>query len=354
MAYKLFILLTFVVLSVLSDGNVKDLTPENFDSFVDGSKAAFVEFFAPWCGHCKSLAPEYEIVGDAFAKINDVVVAKVDADKHKELGSRFGVRGFPTLKFFPKGSTTPEDYSGGRSANDIIEFINGKTGSRAKVNKPTSDVVVLDPFNFDSVVKDQNKHVLVEFYAPWCGHCKKLAPIWDKLAAVFKNEPNVVIASLDADKHKDLGQKFGVSGFPTIKFFPKDNKEGKPYNSGRELADLVKFINEEAKTKRTSEGRLDNSAGRVDSLDELAKKYLSSDKRDDLLKAAETAISSLTGIDADHAQFYLKYMKAIASKGNDFITSEKERLTKMLSGGNLAAGKLDEFTVRQNILSQFS
>jgi protein disulfide-isomerase A6 len=353
MSYKLFILLS-LVLSVLSDGNVKDLTPENFDSFVDGSKAAFVEFFAPWCGHCKSLAPEYEIVGDAFAKINDVVVAKVDADKHKELGSRFGVRGFPTLKFFPKGSTTPEDYSGGRSANDIIEFINGKTGSRAKVSKPTSDVTVLDPTNFDSIVKDSNKHVLVEFYAPWCGHCKKLAPIWDKLASVFKNDPNVVIANVDADKHRDIGTKYGVSGFPTIKFFPKDNKEGKPYSSGRELPDLVKFINDEAKTKRTIDGKLDDTAGRHDSLDELAKQFLASaDKRADLLKSAETTVSSLTGIDAERAQFYVKYMKAISSKGNDFIVAEKDRLSKMLSSGNLAAAKLDEFVVRKNILSQF-
>jgi protein disulfide-isomerase A6 len=339
---------------VISDGNVKDLTPENFDSIVDGSKAAFVEFFAPWCGHCKSLAPEYEVVGDAFAKINDVVVAKVDADKHKELGSRFGVSGFPTLKFFPKGSKTPEDYNGGRSANDIIEFINGKTGSRAKVNKPASDVAVLDSSNFDSYVLDQNKHALVEFYAPWCGHCKKLAPVWEKLATVFKNEPSVVIANVDADKHKDLGTKYGVSGFPTIKFYGKDSKEGKPYNGGRDLADLVKYINQEAGTKRTIEGRLDETAGRTPTLDEIAKQFLSgADKRADLIKAAETAIATLTGSESEWAQFYLKYMKAISSKGNDFVTTEKERLTKMLGGGNLASNKLDEFVIRQNILSQF-
>ena len=45
---------------------VVDLTPSNFDSVVDGSKHVFVEFFAPWCGHCKALAPEYEKVGETF------------------------------------------------------------------------------------------------------------------------------------------------------------------------------------------------------------------------------------------------------------------------------------------------
>lgn len=49
-------------------------------------------------------------MGEAFEGSNDVIIAKVDADADKTLGGRFGVRGFPTLKFFPRGSTTPEEY----------------------------------------------------------------------------------------------------------------------------------------------------------------------------------------------------------------------------------------------------
>jgi len=352
----LFFLSIFLFQSVLSDGNVKDLTSDNFDQIIDGSKAAFVEFFAPWCGHCKKLAPEYEIVGDAFAKYPDVVIAKVDADQHKDLGGRFGIRGFPTLKFFPKGKTEAEDYSGGREANDIIEFINNKAGTRARVSKAPSDVTILNPSNFDAIVKDVNKHVLVEFYAPWCGHCKHLAPIWEKLASVFKNDPNVVIANVDADKHKDIGSKFGVSGFPTLKFFGKDSKsEGKTYSGQRELVDLVKYVNSEAGTKRTVDGRLDDTAGRVSSLDDMAKQFVeaSKDKKDQLLKSAESTVASLSGVESERAQFYVKYMKAIASKGKDFVTSEKDRLSKLVDGGSLAAGKSDEFVIRKNILSQF-
>ena len=66
-------------------------------------------FTSKGCGHCKRLAPAFEDVGKAFDGSTDVVIAKVDADAHKSLGGRFGVRGFPTLKFFPKGSTTPEE-----------------------------------------------------------------------------------------------------------------------------------------------------------------------------------------------------------------------------------------------------
>jgi len=316
-------------------------------------KLHLLNFFAPWCGHCKNLAPAYEVVGDAFAKIPDVVIAKVDADAHKDLGGRFGVSGFPTLKFFPKGSMTPEDYDGGREAQDIIEFVNKRTGSRAKINKPPSDVAVLDTDNFDRIVLDKSKDVLVEFYAPWCGHCKKLAPTWEKLASVYKNEHDVVIANIDAEKYGDVGSKFGVSGFPTLKFFPKDNKEGEAYEGGRELSDFVKFINEKTGSKRTESGRLEEGFGRVSSLDELASIFRGSDKNA-VLKTAEEQVKGLKGEEATHGDIYLKYMKAIINKGNNFVETEKERLSKIIDGGSVSSQKIDEFTVRKNIISQFT
>lgn len=81
--------------------------------------------------------------------------------QHKSLGSRFGVQGFPTLKFFPKGGDLkkPEDYNSGRTADAIVQFVNDKAGTRARVRKASSPVVVLDNSNFDKVV-DGSKHVL--------------------------------------------------------------------------------------------------------------------------------------------------------------------------------------------------
>jgi len=275
----LVVFLIFIVDQSLSS-NVVDLTPENFDSVVDGSKAVFVEFFAPWCGHCKSLAPEYEIVGDAFAKLNDkVIIAKVDADKHNDLGQRFGVSGFPTLKFFPKGATQPEEFEGGRDSNSLIEFINKRTGTNARVNKAPTAIHVLDDANFDSIVLDPKKNVLVEFYAPWCGHCKQLAPIWEKLAGVYKGDTDIVIANLDAEKYGSIGSKYKVNGFPTIIYFPKDNKEGKSYESGRDLTSFVQYLKQETGSKRTESGRLDETAGRIEALDQLVGKFLSEEKK---------------------------------------------------------------------------
>jgi protein disulfide-isomerase A6 len=347
--------LVFAIFFAFASSAVVDLTPENFDSIIDGSKAAFVEFFAPWCGHCKSLAPEYEIVGEAFEKESSVVIAKVDADAHRDLGGRFDVQGFPTLKFFPKGSKTPENYEGGRTADDIINYVNNKAGTRARVKKAPSAVVDLDDNNFDSIVLDKSKNVLVEFYAPWCGHCKRLAPDYDKVGKIFANDADVVIAKIDADANKAAGGKYGVTGFPTLKWFGKDSKETpEPYEAARDVQSFVDFVNQKAGTKRTADGKLNKDAGRVAALDAIASKFVA-DGADQaaLTKEAEGVVKGLTGADAQNGNFYLKVMSLIKSKGKDFLSTEPARLDK-LAEGNVTPAKVDEFSIRKNIIGAFS
>jgi len=353
MSLRLAILLA--VCLAYTSAKVVDLTPENFDSVIDGSKHAFVEFYAPWCGHCKKLAPEFDIVGESFAKQDNVVIAKVDADQHRSLGSRFDVSGFPTLKFFPKGSTTPEEYNSGRSAEDIITFINNKAGTNARVKKAPSNVVDLTPSNFDSIALDKNKDVLVEFFAPWCGHCKNLVPEYEKLANAFAAEPNVVIAKVDADNHKSLGSRYGVTGFPTIKWFGKNNKdEPLSYDQGRDLQSFVDFINDKTGTKRSTTGRLSDDAGRIEILDTIAEKVVKPGADiASLLKEAENAVSGLTDeAEKLSGKIYTKIIQTIQSKGVSYVASEIERIERMLEG-SVSAKKADEFTIRKNILEAF-
>lgn len=152
-------------------GDVLDLIPGNFKSVVlDSGKPALVEFFAPWCGHCKTLAPIYEELAGAFKHASGkVTVAKVDADDHKSLGKEYGVQGFPTLKWFDGKSSTPEDYKGGRDLESLSAFITEKTGVRPKTKAKTpSAVTFLDDKSFaEKIGGDQD--VLVAFTAPWCG-----------------------------------------------------------------------------------------------------------------------------------------------------------------------------------------
>ena len=96
--------------------------------------------------------------------------------------------------------------------------------------------------NWEQVVKDETKDVLVKYYAPWCGHCKALAPTWDELAVAVKDIPDLVIAKFDATANEVAGLE--IRGYPTLKFYPKDNKAGVDYNAGRELGDFKTWLGE--------------------------------------------------------------------------------------------------------------
>jgi len=98
--------------------------------------------------------------------------------------------------------------------------------------------------NFEELVTKSEKDVLVEFYAPWCGHCKKLTPIYDELGEKMEGE-NVEIVKMDATAN-DVPPEFDVKGFPTLYWLPKGTKKPVSYNGGRELDDFIKYIAENA------------------------------------------------------------------------------------------------------------
>jgi protein disulfide-isomerase A6 len=153
------------------NSEVIDLIPSNFDKFALSGKPALVEFFAPWCGHCKSLAPIYEQLAQdfAFAKKDKLTIAKVDADSEKSLGKRFGIQGFPTIKYFDGKSETPEDYNGGRDLESLTEFLTKKTGIKPKKKAVApSQVEMLNDKSFKAEIGG-DKDVIVAFTAPWCG-----------------------------------------------------------------------------------------------------------------------------------------------------------------------------------------
>jgi len=106
-----------------------------------------------------------------------------------------------------------------------------------------SAVIDLTPSNFDDIVLNSGKPALVEFFAPWCGHCKNLAPVYEELAGTYEfAKDKVVIAKVDADQHKSLGKDYGVTGFPTLKWFDGKSKTPSDYSSGRDLESLQGFI----------------------------------------------------------------------------------------------------------------
>jgi len=447
---------------IKKDRGVLVLEKDTFEAAVTENKHVLVEFYAPWCGHCKSLEPEYIKAAQKLRDLDsDIQLAKVDATEQSELAEENKIRGYPTLKFYRGGK--PSDYNGGRTADEIVNWLLKKTGPAAKTISSVAeakefadaaDVVVLGLFqdldsdagkqflstaqeiddyrfgisadaavlkeyevaadavivlkkfddgkavldsgitsesiaafvkteslplivefshesaqkifsgaiknhllifvgkssadadainaaardgakqfkgkvlfvtvdtdeedhqrileffgmkkeelpamrlihleddmtkykpadpalsadnmksfvqsfvdgnlkphllsddvpedwdknpvkvlvasNFDAVVFDTTKDVLVEFYAPWCGHCKQLVPIYDELAAKYQDNDSVLIAKMDSTTNELEHTK--IQSFPTIKLYKKGDNKVVPFEGERTLDGFVEFI----------------------------------------------------------------------------------------------------------------
>jgi len=131
----------------VDESDVVVLTKDNFDSIVKGD-LTLVEFYAPWCGHCKKLTPEYAKAATQLK--GEVVLGKLDATVETEVASRFGVSGYPTLKVFRSG--TPSDYNGPRDAAGIVKFMQKQVGPSAKEIKTSEELKTFQDHSDISVV----------------------------------------------------------------------------------------------------------------------------------------------------------------------------------------------------------
>lgn len=206
-------------------------------------------------------------------------------------------------------------------------------------------VLVLDESNFEDAVKENNQ-MLVEFYAPWCGHCKTLAPEWVKAAKALEDSP-VKLAKVDATENEKLAKQFEIRGFPTIKYL----KNGKPsdYNGGRTSNEIVNWVNKKSGPPAVTLSTQDDLAnfqekheafalGVFADLDsEAAKAFLSLADGDELHSYAITsseAVKSKLGVTADT----VVVLKSFGDLRNDLPVGDKfqsEEVSQFISGNSV-------------------
>ena len=216
--------------------------------FVDPStegKDAFVDTFKP-------LAKSYK------GKINFVWIDAIKFGEHaKSMNLQDAKWPAFVVQDVEKQLKWPYDQAKSVTADDIAVFIKAYSEGRIDPSLKSQAIpetqdepsFTLVTKQFDEVVFDDSKDVFVEFYAPWCGHCKRLKPIWDQLGEKYAAiKDKLVIAKMDSTENDTPPSvPFRINGFPTLKFKPAGGREFVDYEGDRSFESLVEFVEKHAK-----------------------------------------------------------------------------------------------------------
>ena len=205
---------------------------------------------------------DYEAMYKAAKKLGEEFRFKVmpvtvdtDEDDHRRVIEFLGLKRdielgrdkFPTMRIIQMKDDIDKYkvVEGVHDANDVTnvdnmrKFIQDYLDGKVPLHYLTEDlpedwnknpVKILTGKNFDEVVLDKSKNVLVEYYAPWCGHCKQLSPHWDKLAETFiaEKKDDIVVAKIDATANEISHSR--VRSFPTIRLYKKGTADPTEYS----------------------------------------------------------------------------------------------------------------------------
>jgi protein disulfide-isomerase-like protein len=236
--------------------DVLTLTSANFDQTQEG--IWMILFQTPSCRQCEKISqPWKELAATTKGKIN---VATVDCHAEKEIDRSFQINTYPTIMLLREGSMYK--FNMRRIVEDFRKFAetdykrvqpksipkivplalqsddDHEDGEGETPGKKSKEVIVLNDVNFERRTRTGNW--FIEFFAPWCGYCKRLAPVWEELAKSADDSLNV--AKVDCESHHDICNKHGVKGYPTIKLFTRGSS--REYDGERQLGSFLNFYRE--------------------------------------------------------------------------------------------------------------
>nr|XP_047136402.1 probable protein disulfide-isomerase A4 isoform X1 [Hydra vulgaris] len=239
------------------------LNDDTFDSFIAEYSSVLVMFYAPWCGHCKSMKPAYEKAAE-YVNLKEEVPGKLaafDCTVNKVVPKALALQGYPTLMYFKNGHQL-EKYEGDRSFESIVDYMKkasekkeGPSAVKEWKDEPSA-VHHITQNSFEEFILE--KDVLIMFYAPWCSHCNGMKPAFMQAANTLKKEnfPGV-LAAVDATKAVELANKEGVKAYPTLRYYSK-GEFIEQFTDDRSVENIIRFMKKQKESPHRRQASIDN------------------------------------------------------------------------------------------------
>jgi len=231
------------------------LTFQNIYSVWQGIKTTFVVFLKNLDEHySKTVMSMFKTLAKQYGPSHDLAFVIVNAGIYKEFSEGVGLTDddLPTFAifhpakrkehFFPKDK---QQLNINNAKRWLESFLAGKleSGPETEFYSESDSVVKVNANNFEDIVLDKEKDVIIEFFAPWCGHCLALAPHYKSVAMHFQLFPSITVAAYDVQANI-VPEKYNITGLPTLLMFPANNKENPIVFNGfsRDATGVAQFI----------------------------------------------------------------------------------------------------------------
>ncbi len=197
------------------------VTDDTFEQTVLQSDVpVVVDFWAPWCGPCRTIAPALETLAGEYE--GRLTIAKVNVDEQPQWSSMLGIQSIPTLIAFKSGQAIGR-LVGAYPESAYREVFDQILSIEIEEEQPTmAQPIKVSDKDFEEKVLKSDIPVVVDFWAPWCAPCRVVAPILDRLAVEY--EGRLTIAKVNTDEDQQHAVEYGIRGIPTLLIF-KDGKE---------------------------------------------------------------------------------------------------------------------------------
>jgi len=220
---------------------ILEISPKNWQrEVIKSDQVVLAEFYAPWCGHCKNLAPQYKIAANKLKGLAKVVAVNCDDDNNKPICGQMGIQGFPTIKVFYPTSVDPTgknptnqsiiDYQGMRSAKSIVEFVLERVINIVKKIKTEDEM--------EDFIKDTSLSRAVLFT-----NKMKTPVLFQSLALQYAGR--VVLGEVK-DSLKEVCEKYNIEKFPSVVVFNKDTTEPIVYDGIMKHQGISEFFDKYA------------------------------------------------------------------------------------------------------------